>query len=209
MADLAQGGFELCGGVGFEVEKELVFPGAAVNGTAFDFLEVDAVFGEGLERGEQGAGTVGEAHGDGHFVGVRQRRLRFARGSQKKKAGEIFCIVLEIGGEDYAGVVFGGAAAGDGGGRFVTASEDFADAAGGVFGGDAFDVGMGEEEAFALREGHGMRSDGANVVERSAWASDEVMFDGEDGFGGDGEGAFEEEIVDTNYRAGEGVFDRG
>jgi hypothetical protein len=54
-----------------------------------------------------------------------------------------------------------------------------------------------------------MRSDGANVVERSAWASDEVMFDGEDGFGGDGEGAFEEEIVDTNYRAGEGVFDRG
>lgn len=36
-----------------------------------------------------------------------------------------------------------------------------------------------------------------------------MVLDGEDGLGGDGEGAFEEEIVDTDDRAGERVFDRG
>ena len=65
---------------------------------------------------------------------------------------------------------------------------------------------MCDEEAFALREGHGMRGDGANVDECGAGAGDEVMLDGEDGFGGDGEGAFEEEIVDADDWACEGVF---
>jgi hypothetical protein len=32
------------------------------------------------------------------------------------------------------------------------------------------------------------------------------MLDGKDGFGGDGEGAFKEEIVDADDRAGEGVL---
>lgn len=32
------------------------------------------------------------------------------------------------------------------------------------------------------------------------------MLDGEDGLGGDGERAFQEEIVDTDDGAGEGVF---
>ena len=32
------------------------------------------------------------------------------------------------------------------------------------------------------------------------------MLDGEDGFGSDGEGAFEEEVVDADDGAGEGVF---
>jgi hypothetical protein len=50
---------------------------------------------------------------------------------------------------------------------------------------------------------------GAEFVERCAGAADEVMFDGEDGFGGDGEGALEEEIVDADDRAGEGVFNGG
>jgi len=74
LADGSEGGFELRGGVGFDVDEELVFPGAAVDGAAFDFLEVDAVFGEGFEGGQERAGAVGEAHGDGHFAGVGRWR---------------------------------------------------------------------------------------------------------------------------------------
>ena len=96
------------------------------------------MFGEGLERGEKCAGAVGEAHGDGHFVGVGRRRCSLGGGAEEEEAREIFGVVLNVGGEDDGSIVFGGAAAGDGGGRFVAACEDFADAAGGVFGGDAF-----------------------------------------------------------------------
>ena len=97
-ADFDQGGFELGGGLGFDIEEELVFPGAAVDGAAFDFLQVDAVFCERLERGEQCAGAVGEAHGDGHLACVWRRRLRFVDGAQQHKAGEIFGVVLNVGG---------------------------------------------------------------------------------------------------------------
>src|SRR5580658_1266269 len=122
----------------------------------------------------------------------------FGGGAEQEKAGEIFGVVLKVGGENDAGIVFGGAATGDGGGGFVAASENFANAAGGVFGGDAFHVRMGDEEAFALGEGHGVARDGANFVEGGAGAADEMVLDGEDGFGGDGESAFEKEIVDAD-----------
>ena len=39
--------------------------------------------------------------------------------------------------------------------------------------------------------------------------ADDVMLDGEDSFGGDGEVALEEKIVDTNDRAGERIFHGG
>lgn len=65
---------------------------------------------------------------------------------------------------------------------------------------------MRDEETFALREGHGMAGNGEEVVEGGAGAADEVMLDGKDGFGGDGEGAFEEEVVDAEDGASEGVF---
>jgi hypothetical protein len=65
----------LGGGVGFDVQEKLIFPGAAVDGAAFDFLEVDAVFGERFKRGEERAGAVCQAHGDGYFVRVGSRRL--------------------------------------------------------------------------------------------------------------------------------------
>jgi hypothetical protein len=165
--------------------------------------------GERFERSEESAGAMGEAHGDGHFAGVGSRRRSIASGTQKKKAGEIFSVVLDLGGEDDPSVMFGGAMAGDGCGGFVAASQDFANAAGGVFGRDALEMGMSYEEAFALRQGHGMTGDGADVAELGAGAADELMRDGEDGFGRDGEGAFEEEIVDADDGAGEGVLHGG
>jgi len=128
----------------------LVFPGTAVDGTAFDFLEVDTVFSEGFKGSEQSAGAMCEAHGDGHFVRVGWRRLRFVDRTKEKEASEIFSIVLDVGGKDDAGVVFGGASAGDGGGGFVAAGQDLANATGGVFGGDTFEVGMRGEETFTL-----------------------------------------------------------
>jgi len=53
-----------------------------------------------------------------------------------------------------------------------------------------------------------MGSDGADGIERRAGAADQVMLDRENRFGGNGEGAFEEEIVNADDRAGERIFDR-
>ena len=206
MADFGKGAFELGGGVGFDVQEELVFPGAAVDGAAFDFLQVDAVFGEGFERGEERAGAVCQAHGDGHFVRVRRRRRRFVGGAEEDKASEIFSVVLDVGSEDDTGVAFGGAAAGDGGAGFVAAGQCFADAACSVFGGDTLEVRMRREKTFALSESHGMRGYGADGIKRRVWAADQVVLDGKDGFGSDGEGAFEEKIVNADDGSGEGVF---
>ena len=108
------------------------------------------MFCEGLEGGEQGAGAMGQAHGDGHFMGLWSGRRGFGGGTEQEKAGEIFGIVLDASEENDATVMFGGAAASDGGGAFVTAREGFADAAGGVFGGDALEVRMRYEETLAL-----------------------------------------------------------
>src|SRR5580698_3074894 len=54
-----------------------------------------------------------------------------------------------------------------------------------------------------------MRGDRADRIERRAVAADEVMLDRQDGFGGDSQGAFEEEIIDADDWAGESVFDWG
>lgn len=103
----------------------------------------------------------------------------------------------------------GGAASGDGGGGFVATGEDFTDATGSVFGGDALEMRMRDEKAFTLGEGHGVTRDGAEVDERGARAADKNVLDGEDGLGDDGEMAREEEVIDSDDGAGEGVFDGG
>jgi hypothetical protein len=167
------------------------------------------VFREGFERSEEGAGAVGETHGNGHFAGVGSGRWGFRGGEEQDEAGEIFGVVLDVGGEDDAGVVFGGAAAGYSCGSFFAAGQGLADAASGVFCGDALEVRMRGEETFALCQGHGMGGYRADGIERGAWAADEVMLDREDGFGGYGEGAFQKEIVNADDRACERVFDGG
>ena len=160
-----------------------------MNRAAFDFAEIDVVACERLERGEQSAGAMRELHRDRHFAGVGGGRDRGGVGfaAQEDEAREIFGVVLDFFGEDDAAVVVGGATARDCGGNFVAADEDFADAAGGVFGGDALEVRMLREETFALRERHRMRRDGLDLVERCAGDRDEIELDGENCFGGDGE----------------------
>ncbi len=208
-AGFGEGVVEEFGFVGFDLEDEAVGPGLAVDRAAFDFAEIDVVARERFERGEQRAGAMRELHRDGHFARVGGGRdcggVGFA--AQQDEAREIFGVVLDFFGEDDAVVVIGGAAAGDRGGDFVAAAEDFADAAGGVFGGDALEERMLREEAFALRERHGMRRDGFDLVERGAGDSDEIELDGENCFGGDGEAIFEHEVVDADDRAGERIFD--
>ena len=129
------------GFVGFDLEDEAVGPGLAVNRAAFDFAEIDVVARERFERGEQRAGAMRELHRDGHFARVGGGRdsggIGFA--PQQDETREIFGVVLDFFGEDHTVVVIGGAASGDCGGDFVAAAEDFADTAGGVFGGDALD----------------------------------------------------------------------
>jgi len=79
------------------------------------------VFGEGFKRSKERAGAVGKAHGYGHFSGVWRRRLGFVGGAEEDEPGEIFGVVLDVGSQNDAGVVYGGAAAGNGGASFVAA----------------------------------------------------------------------------------------
>ncbi len=209
LAGFCQRGVEEFGLVGFDFEDELVGPWLTVNRAAFDFAEIDVVARERRERGEQSAGAMRELHRDRHFARVGSGRERGGVGfaAQEDETREIFGVVLDFFGEDDAAVMVGGAAAGDGGGYFIAATENFADATSGVFGGDALEEWMLREEAFALRERHRMRRDRSNLVERCAGDRDEIELDGEDRLGGDGELIFEHEVVDADDRAGERIFD--
>jgi len=75
---------------------------------------------------------------------------------KKNKTGKVLRIVLDGFGEDNAAVVSGGAAAGDAGGGFVSAREDFANASSGVLCGDALEMRVRDKELLALCESHGM-----------------------------------------------------
>ena len=208
-ACFGEGGVEEFGFVGFDFENETVGPRLAVNRAAFDFAKVDVAAREGLKSGEESAGTMRELHRDGHFAGVGGGRDRCCGvGAEQDEAREIFGVVLDIFGEDHAVIVIGGAASSDCGGDFVAAGEDFADAAGGVFSGDALVERILCEEAFALRERHRMGRDGLDLVERRAGNCDEIQLDGENRLGCDGELIFEHEVVDADDGAGERIFDR-
>ena len=142
----------------------MIFKRPPVDGAAFDFLEVDAVAGEGFKSGEERTGFVSEAQGKRHFVGFRRSELRrLRRGDEQNEASEVFGIVVNVFGEDDAAVDGGSAARGDACERFVAAGDDFADATGGVFRRDALQIGMREEEFFALCKRDGMRGDGAKT----------------------------------------------
>ena len=52
-----------------------------------------------------------------------------------------------------------------------------------------------------------MRSHRPNVRQRSARATDKMMFDWQDGLGDNLQGAFQKQIEDANYRAGQAIFD--
>lgn len=155
MADFSESGVERGWRIGFNIEVELIFKGPPVDGAAFDFLEVDTVAGEGFESGEKGAGLVSEAKSNGHFVGNGRNELRGkCFGDEQDKASEVFRIVVNVFGQDFSTVNFGGTAGGDSGKGFVSAGDDFADAAGGVFCGDTFQIGVRKEEFLALSEGY-------------------------------------------------------
>src|SRR6266705_568547 len=100
----------------FYVDEELIFPGMAVDGPAFDLEQVHTVFCKRLERSEQRAGTMREAHRERRFAGfVREPGGSFFFWHKKNKAREVFGIVLDTFGKNHAVIMFGGAAPGDGG----------------------------------------------------------------------------------------------
>lgn len=56
----------------FDVDEELVFPGTAVDGAAFNLEEIYAVLREWLERGEERSRAMREAHREGDLASVRR-----------------------------------------------------------------------------------------------------------------------------------------
>ena len=82
---------------------------------------------------------MSESHGERNFAGVwRGEGSSLLLRNEKNKAREIFGIVLNSFGENDAAVVFGSAASSDACERLVSARESVANAASGVFGGNAF-----------------------------------------------------------------------
>src|SRR6266567_9160629 len=92
------------GGVlGFHVNEELIFPGAAVNGPAFDFEQIYSVFRKRLEGGGQRTWTMCEAHGERRFPGFTcEPRGRLFFRYQKDEAREVFSIILDMFGKNDA-----------------------------------------------------------------------------------------------------------
>ena len=66
-ADFGESSIQLAGRFRQEIKKELIDPGRAMDGAAFNFHQIDAVTGERLKRGEECAGFMREAESDGHF----------------------------------------------------------------------------------------------------------------------------------------------
>src|SRR5207249_9431016 len=123
-----------------------------------------------------------KTHGEGNLARIRRNPCsRFFFGKQEHEAGEVFGIVLDALGKNHTVIIFGGAPSGDGGARFVSASERFPHAAGGVFGGNALPFGVSREKTIALRKGHGMRSDRLNIRERRARNREELHFTRQNG----------------------------
>jgi len=48
----------------FDVDKELIFPRATLDGTAFNLEQVDRVPGKRLKKGEESTWTMGKAHSE-------------------------------------------------------------------------------------------------------------------------------------------------
>src|SRR5256885_14521123 len=97
-----------------------------------------------------------KTHGEGNLARIRRNPCsRFFFGKQEHEAGEVFGIVLDALGKNHTVIMFGGAPSGDGGARFVSASERFPHAAGGVFGGDAPPFGGGGGKKLAPCKGPG------------------------------------------------------
>lgn len=103
-------------------------------------------------------------------------------------------------------IMLGGAAPGNGSSGFIAAREHFADAAGSVFRGNAFPVGMRGEETFALRERHGVRGHGANITQRSTRKADELHLDGQNRLGNDSKTAFEKQVENAHDGSGKRIF---
>ena len=65
--NFGEGSVELGSGFRYEVEKELVDPGSAVNRATLDFHQIDAMTGKRLERREERTRFVRKAECDGHL----------------------------------------------------------------------------------------------------------------------------------------------
>src|SRR6266478_5638819 len=145
-----------------------------------------------------------EAHGNRHFAGfLSVSACCLSHGLQQYKAREVFCVVLSSLGNDLAAIANRSAFAGNRGMSFVTARDSLAHASGGIFRGQPLDVRMLAEEAFALRQRHGMRRNGTDVAERGAWAGNQVHLDGQNRLRTDGKLTVQKQIVNTHHRASE------
>src|SRR6516225_1433584 len=121
LAHLGEGVVEAGGVFRLEVNEELILPGAAVNRAALDLEQIHPVLRKRLERGKQGAGAMGESHGQGSFAGpVRLPRRSFFPRYQKNETREILGVVLDAFGKNQAAIMFRGAAPGDGSPRFIS-----------------------------------------------------------------------------------------
>src|SRR5215467_11322115 len=106
-----------------------------------------------------------EAHGKRGLAGFTgEPRSGFPFRHEKNETRKIFGVVLDALGENRGAIMFGGAASGDSGARFVSGGKGFANAAGGVLSEYSLPIWMRGKKALALGQGHRVGSYGTDVV---------------------------------------------
>src|ERR1700689_2530557 len=139
------------------------------------------MFGEHLERRDQGTGAVFDGKGDADFVWIG-KRPNLGSAADQKETSVVSRIVFDACGEHCSSVGKGGLLAGDGASLPVTEGGYMLHAACGVVEGSRGHRGMLGEKTTALGQRNRMGQDRPYIRYRSAGDSDEIVADAQQGF---------------------------
>src|SRR5208337_4247663 len=106
-----------------QIDKKHVLPGTPAHGPRLDLAQADVAQREHAEGLEQRSRNVLHAEGEGGLVRLRLGRIRASRRRRlspfdvssfdQEEAGEVLLVVFNSGLQNFSGVDFGGAPAGD------------------------------------------------------------------------------------------------
>jgi len=106
----------------------------------------------------------------------RNPRCGFVFRKQEHEAREILCVVLDALGKNHAVIVLGGAASGDGA-QDLSPRDSASRTLPRCLPPERASIRVSGEKTLALRQGHRMGRDGADIRERRAGSTDELHFD--------------------------------
>src|ERR1700722_19125825 len=132
------------------------------------------MFGEHLERRDQGSGAVFDGKGDAHFVWIGTR-LNLGAFANQKETSVVGWIVFDAGSQHFSPIGEGGLLAGDGADLPIAEGGYMLHAPSGVVKGSGRHRRMLREKATALGQSDRMRQNRPDIRDRCARDSDEIV----------------------------------